>query len=94
MVKKFKLCLTSLLKDPKGITSSEDIIATVTSGCELGIVAGSAVNPVGLRPELLVDEGRAALGADEAGLVPVLLLVRQILKKVIQVFTIQSYEAL
>merc|ERR1719412_131709 len=37
------------------------------------------VNPNGLGSELLVDEAGAALVAEEAGLVPVLLLVGQIL---------------
>ena len=32
-----------------------------------------------LSPKLFVDEGGPALGADEAGLVPVLLLVGQVL---------------
>ena len=68
-------------KKARRFTSSEDIIAAVASGRKLGIVAGPAVDTIGLGPELLVDEGRAALGAHEAGLVPVLLLVRQILKK-------------
>jgi len=51
----------------------------VTSGGKLCIVAGPTVDSVSLRPELLVHQAGPALVAEEAGLVPVLLLVRQIL---------------
>jgi len=60
-------------------TCSEYIATSITAGSELGIVTGSTVNPVCLAAELFVDEAASALVAEEAGLVPVLLLVRQIL---------------
>ena len=56
-------------------TCPEDVPASVAPGGELRVVAWSAVDAVGLGAELLVDEGGAALGAHEARLVPVLLLV-------------------
>jgi len=34
----------------------KDIAASVTSGCELSIVAWSAIDPIGLGPELLVNK--------------------------------------
>jgi len=55
------------------------VSTAVTSGGKLGIVAGPAVDPVSLRPELLVHQAGPALVAEEAGLVPMFLLVRQIL---------------
>jgi len=55
------------------------VSTAVTSGGKLGIVAGPAVDSVSLRPELLIHQAGPALVAEEAGLVPVLLLVRQIL---------------
>ena len=66
---------------PSFLTRPEDIPASIAPGGELGVVAGSAVDAVGLGPELFVDEGGAAFGAHEAGLVPVFLLVRKILEK-------------
>ena len=59
----------------------EDVPAAVAPGGELRVVAWSAVDAVGLGAELLVDEGGAALGAHEARLVPVLLLVGQVLQR-------------
>ena len=56
-------------------TCPEDVAAAVAPGGELCVVAGPAVDAVGLGAELLVHEGGAALGAHEACLVPVLLLV-------------------
>jgi len=55
------------------------ISTAVTSGGKLCIVAWPAVDSVSLRAELLVHQAGPALVAEEAGLVPVLLLVRQIL---------------
>jgi len=60
-------------------TSSENIAASVASCCKLGVVAGTAVNSVCLASELLVHQAGPALVAQEARLVPVLLLVGQIL---------------
>ena len=36
-------------------TCSEDITTSVTSGCELSIVAWPTVDPIGLGPKLLVN---------------------------------------
>jgi len=58
----------------------EDIPAAVAPGCELRVVAGATVDPVCLAAELLVHQRRAALGAEEARFVPVLLFVREILR--------------
>ena len=55
------------------------VLAGVAPGSELCVVAGPAVDAVGLGAELLVHEAGGALAALEAGLVPVLLLVGQIL---------------
>ena len=60
-------------------TCPEDVAAAVAPGGELGVVAGPAVDAVGLGAELLVHEAGGALAALEAGLVPVLLLVGQVL---------------
>lgn len=60
-------------------TSPEDFTATIATGSELVIVATTAVDAVGFRAELFVDEGFAAVGAQEASLVPMLLLVGQVL---------------
>jgi len=60
-------------------TCSEDISASVASGGELSVVAGAAIYSVGFGAELFVHQRRPAFGADEARLVPMLLLVRQIL---------------
>jgi len=57
----------------------EHVTASIAPGGELGIVARAAVDTVGLGAELLVHQGGSALAALEAGLVPVLLLVGQIL---------------
>jgi len=57
----------------------ENISTPVTPGGELCIVARTAVDSVSLGAELLVHQAGPALVAQEAGLVPVLLLVRQIL---------------
>lgn len=55
---------------------SEDLAAAVAAGGELGVIAVAAVDLVRLGAELLVHQGHAALVAQEAGLVPVLVLVR------------------
>jgi len=60
-------------------TGSEDIRASVTSGCKLSVVASSAVDPLGFGSELLVHQRGPALCANETVLMPMLLLVRQIL---------------
>ena len=57
----------------------EHVLAPITPGCKLCIIASSAVDPVSLGSELFVHETGSALVAEEASLVPVLLLVAQIL---------------
>lgn len=59
--------------------SAEDLAAAIAAGGEGGVVAGSAVDLLSLGAERLVHQRHAALAAQEAGLVPVLLLVRQVL---------------
>lgn len=63
------------------LTSTENLAATVTARRELRVVAIAAVDLVGLGAELLVDQRHAAFVAQEARLVPVFLLVRQILRR-------------
>lgn len=63
-------------------TSSEDIAARIATGGELGVVAVAAVDLVHLATELFIHQGHFALGTEEAGLMPVLILVRQILKTI------------
>jgi len=57
---------------------SENVSASVASGGELGVVAGAAVNTVGLRAELFVHQRHSAFRANEASLVPMFLFVAQI----------------
>ena len=57
----------------------ENISTSITSGRELSIVARSAVDTVSLGAKLFVHQAGAALVAEEASLVPMLLLVAQIL---------------
>lgn len=61
-------------------SSTEHLAASIAAACELSVVTVTAVDLVELGAELLVDQRDAALGAQEAGLVPVLVLVRQILR--------------
>jgi len=58
---------------------SKNVSASITTCSKLRIVARAAVDPVGLATELLVDQAGPALVAQEAGLVPMLLFVGQIL---------------
>ncbi len=69
-----------ILDEVGELTRPEDVAASIASGCELGIIARSAIDPVCLGSKLLVDERSPALGADEAGLMPMLLLIRQVLQ--------------
>ena len=62
-------------------TSSEDLAASIATAGELGVVTVAAVDLVYLASELFVYQGYATLVAEEAGLVPVLVLVRKILRK-------------
>jgi len=61
-------------------TSSKDVGAGVAAQCEVVVMAIRAVGLLVLRGERLVDQGDLAVGALEAVLVPVLVLVRQILE--------------
>jgi hypothetical protein len=47
----------------------------------LGVIAVATVDLVGLGPELLVHQGDTALVAQEAGFMPVLVLVGQVLQQ-------------
>lgn len=60
--------------------SAEDLAASITTAGELRVIAVTAVDLVELGAELLVYQRDAALGAEEAGFVPVLVLVRQVLR--------------
>lgn len=57
------------------LTSTEDLAAAIAPACELSVVAVAAVDLVELGAELLVHQRHAALGAEEASLVPVLVFV-------------------
>lgn len=59
--------------------SAEHFTASITATGELSIVTVAAVDLVKLGAELLVYERDAALGAKEACLMPMLVLVRQVL---------------
>lgn len=61
-------------------TSTEDLAASIATAGKLGVVAVAAVDLIHLATELFVHQGHSAPVAEEAGLVPVLILVRQILK--------------
>lgn len=63
------------------LTGTEHLAAAIAAAGKLGIVAVTAVDLVELGAELLIHQGDAALGAKEAGLMPVLVLVRQVLRK-------------
>lgn len=60
-------------------TSTEDLAAPIATAGELGVVAVATVDLVHLATELFVHQGHSAPVAEEAGLVPMLILVRQIL---------------
>lgn len=58
---------------------AEDLAAAIAAGGECGVVAGGAVDLLGLGAERLVHQRHSALAAQEARLVPVLLLVGEVL---------------
>lgn len=60
--------------------SAEHLATAITTAGELGIITVAAVDLVELGAELLVYQGDAALGAEEAGFMPVLVFVRQVLR--------------
>lgn len=74
-------CPSSGVYLPGVLTSTEDLATAIAAGGKLSVVAVAAVDVVRLRAELLVHQGHSALGAQEAGLMPVLVLVRQILER-------------
>lgn len=61
------------------LTSFEDLATTIATGGELLIVTVAAEYLVELGAELLVYQRHSALVAQEARLVPMLVLVRQVL---------------
>lgn len=61
-------------------TGTEDIAACIATSGELGIVAVAAVDLVHFATKLFVHQGHFTLGAEEASLMPVFILVRQILR--------------
>lgn len=61
-------------------SSAEHLATAIAAAGELGVIAVAAVDLVELGAELLVYQRHAALGAEEAGLVPVLVFVRQVLR--------------
>lgn len=61
-------------------TSAEDLAASIATAGELSVVAIAAIDLVHLAAELFVHQGHSAPVAEEAGLVPMLILVRQILQ--------------
>jgi hypothetical protein len=63
----------------RALTSTENFTASVTATCELRIVAVSAINLIGLRAELFVDERDATHLAQEARFVPMFVFVAQVL---------------
>lgn len=60
-------------------TCPENFSAAIATGGEGSVVAGSAVDLLRLGTERFIHQGHTALAAEETGLVPMLLLVRQIL---------------
>jgi hypothetical protein len=63
------------------LTGSKDLATAIAAGGELGVIAVATVDLVGLGPELLVHQGHATLVTQEAGLVPMLVFVGQVLKQ-------------
>merc|ERR1719193_910988 len=61
-------------------TGSKYISTSITSSSKLGVITGTTVDPVRLASKLLVHQACPALVAQEAGLMPVLLLVGQVLR--------------
>jgi hypothetical protein len=63
------------------LTGSEDFSAAIAARSELRVIAVAAVDLIGLGAELLVHQGDTALVAQEAGFMPVLVFVGQVLKQ-------------
>lgn len=68
-------CVTNVL-----LTGTEHLAAAIATRGKLRVVAIAAVDLLGLGAELFVHERDAAFVAQETGLMPMLLLVRQILQ--------------
>jgi hypothetical protein len=64
------------------LTSPEDVGASITTGGEVVVVAVGAVETVIFGSERLVHKGRLTVHALEAGLMPMLVLIRQILQHI------------
>lgn len=75
-------------------TSTEDLAASIATAGELGVVAVAAVDLVHLATELLVHQGHSAPVAEEARLVPVLILVRQVLRTIRRPIIVCSFSRL
>lgn len=61
------------------VTCSEDFSASITTSCELSVVARTAIYPFHFGAKLFVYEGHLTFVAEEAFFMPMLILVRQIL---------------
>lgn len=77
--KAFLVPLTGLVFHFLG-ASTEHFATPITPGSKLGIVAVAAVDFLRLRSKLFVDQRNLALAAQEAGLMPMLVFVGQILR--------------
>jgi len=63
------------------LTGSEDLATAIAAGSELRVIAVATVDLIGLGAELLVHKGHTTLVAQEAGLMPVLVFVGQVLEQ-------------
>lgn len=76
-----RICRHKFEYGKRKLTSTEDFATTIASGCKLRVVAIATVDLISLGAKLLVNQGHTTLVAQETCLMPMLLLVRQILKK-------------
>jgi hypothetical protein len=74
-------CKQTFDKKMFALTGSEDFSAAIAAGSELCVIAVATVDLIGLGAELLVHQGDTAFVAQEAGLMPVLVFVGQVLKQ-------------
>lgn len=63
-------------------TSTEDLATSIATAGELGVVAIAAIDLVHLATKLFVHQRHSAPIAEEAGFMPMLVLIRQILKTI------------
>lgn len=61
-------------------------MAPIAPGGELLVITASAVDPVTLGPELFIHKGFPTGGAQETGLVPMLVFVGQVLQQTVEVY--------